>query len=167
MILATLEFLDIYGIITASMGFLGKKKASIDLSRKGSPFVPAIGKGLTAIIVPGLLLASLFAAYHYYRVASELRASRPGIVSPSDQDPVTLAIAEVERHILLPQGERPQVAKVTDLAPLANIPFFGNALLGDQVIVYCKASLSILYSPSREKVIEVSRTPVAGSCPKQ
>ena len=114
-----------------------------------------------------IILGSLLLALHYYRVASDLKQI---VVKPVTlgqvSDPMTEAIIAVEKHLLLPQGEQPQIARVTDLKPLANIPFFGNALIGDEVIVYCKASLSILYSPSRDKVIEVSRQPVAGSCPK-
>lgn len=150
------------------MKLFGRKRTSIDLSKKKSTINLAglgnftIGIGMTIVTVIALLLA-----LHYYRLAGELqKATAQNPVSSGNTDPVTQAISAVERHILLPQGERPQVARVSDLNALANIPFFGNALVGDEVLVYCNASLSILYSPAREKVIEVSRQLVAGSCAK-
>ena len=144
-----------------------RKKTSIDLSKKTSPkrvFPVKFVMNLAGVLV---VLASLLTALHYHKVANDLKQVVNMPVTPGQvNDPTTEAILAVEKHLLLPQGEQPQIARVTDLKPLANIPFFGNALLGDEVLVYCKASLSILYSPSRDKVIEVSRTPVAGSCPK-
>jgi hypothetical protein len=149
------------------MGIFGKKRAAIDLSRKNTVTPWDVFRALAPIVYGALFVILAILAIHYYRLASELRAANPTVAEKTaDADPVTDAIVAVEKHILLPQGERPQVARVSDLAPLANIPFFGNALVGDQVIVYCKASLSILYSSSRDRVIEVSRTPVAGSCTK-
>lgn len=147
--------------------FGGRKRASIDLSKKSGDNFAFLGKFALNIAVVFVVGFSLLLALHYYRVASELK--RAAVVTPPAgqvTDPSTEAILAVGKHMLLPQGEQPQIARVTDLAKLANIPFFGNALVGDEVLVYCKASMSILFSPSRDKVIEVSRTPIAGSCSK-
>ncbi len=146
------------------MSLFGGRKASIDLSKKnGGVKVLDIVKNAATFILGILLMLTLVVAFHYYRENSKLR-SLSTEKNITTGDPVTAAIIAVEKHILLPQGERPQVASVSNLTPLANIPFFGNALVGDEVLVYCKASLSILYSPSRDKVIEVSRQLVGGSC---
>jgi hypothetical protein len=149
------------------MALFARKKASIDLSRKSGDKLAVLGKFGLKLAAVFVVVFSLLLALHYYRVASDLRLAvvKPALPGQST-DPSTEAILSVEKHLLLPQGEQPQIARVTDLKALANIPFFGNALVGDQVLVYCKSSLSILYSPSRDKVIEVSRTPIAGSCSK-
>ena len=147
------------------MSLFGGRKASIDLSKKrgGVKFFDIVKKGAT-LILGILLILTLVVALHYYRENSKLRSLSTEKNITTTDDPVSSAIIAVEKHILLPQGERPQVASVSNLIPLANIPFFGNALVGDEVLVYCKASLSILYSPSRDKVIEVSRQLIGGSC---
>lgn len=148
------------------MKLFGRKRASIDLSRKksGVNFATFSRFSLGVATVVVAVFSSLL-ALHYYRLANDLKkATAQHPASSANADPITQAISAVERHMLLPQGERPQVARVTDLSQLSNIPFFGNALVGDEVLVYCKSSLSILYSPAREKVIEVSRQLVAGSC---
>ncbi len=148
------------------MALFARRKTSIDLSKKSTSFVDIAREGGLKFIGVCVLVISLLLALHYYRVANDLRGIAVTTPTPSDNtDPVTQVILSVEKHMLLPQGEHPQVAKVSDLSALSNIPFFGNALVGDQVLVYCKTSLSILYSPSRDRVIEVSRVPVAGSCP--
>lgn len=148
------------------MALFARKKTSIDLSRKNTSPLAGIAKSATKFSGLIVVFCSLLLAYHYYQVASDLRtASLTPNIKGMSSDPVTDVILSVEKHMLLPQGEHPQVAKVSDLSALANIPFFGNALVGDQVLVYCKTSLSVLYSPSRDKVIEVSRQPIAGSCP--
>ena len=147
--------------------FGSRKKTSIDLSKKNGDSFAFLGKFVLNIALVFVVGFSLLLALHYYRVANDLM--KTVTIPPSGgatTDPSTEAILAVGKHLLLPQGEQPQIARVTDLKALANIPFFGNALIGDEVLVYCKSSLSILYSPSRDKVIEVSRTPVAGSCPK-
>ena len=148
--------------------FGGRKKSSIDLSKKSGDNLAFLGKFGFNLAVVFVVIFSLLLALHYYRVASELKqaVAQPTPISTQITDPSTEAILAVGKHMLLPQGEQPQIARVSDLAKLANIPFFGNALVGDEVLVYCKSSMSILYSPARDRVIEVSRTPVAGSCSK-
>ncbi len=147
------------------MALFTRKKSSIDLSRKSGGNFAVFAKLGVNTVGAILVVISLILALHYYRVASNLRQE---VARPSQNaqgiDQSTEAILAVGKHLLLPQGEQPQIARVTDLAKLANIPFFGNALIGDQVLVYCKSSLSILFSPSRDKVIEVSRQPVTGAC---
>jgi hypothetical protein len=149
------------------MDLFWRKRTSIDLSKKSGTKFSRVGKtGVNFFLILLCFIIFVFALY-YYREVHQLRTviSQYRTMSFGD-DPQTEAIIAVERHILLPQGETPQLARVTELKQLANIPFFGNALVGDEVLVYCKASLSILYSPARDKVIEVSRQPVGGSCPK-
>jgi hypothetical protein len=149
------------------MLFTRRKKSSIDLSKKSGDKLALLGKFGYKFAVVFVVFVSLLLALHYFRVASELKQV---VIEPPKKvevnDPITEVILAVEKHLLLPQGEQPQIAKVTDLSKLSNIPFFGNALVGDEVLVYCKSSLSVLYSPLRDKVIEVSRQPVAGSCSK-
>ena len=144
------------------------RKASIDLSKKsGTKWGNSAKYGLSSLMV-GATLLSLILAVHFYLEVSKLQASigKSTVPQAATADPVAEVIVAVEKHLLLPQREQPKVARITSLASLTNIPFFGNALTGDVVLVYCKTSLSVLYSPSRDKVIEVSRQLVGGSCAK-
>ena len=150
------------------MKLFGGRRASIDLSKKGGIGWASIVQSSfnAALIVISLL--SLMLSVHFYRESAALKQNISQVPDTAAlaEDPVSQTIVSVEKHLMLPQGEQPKVARITSLLPLANIPFFGNALVGDVVLVYCKTSLSVLYSPSRDKVIEVSRQLVGGSCSK-
>lgn len=72
------------------------------------------------------------------------------------QDQVRQIIAEVGKVIILPQDETPTIATVSDLAALKSQPFFTNAALGDQVLIYTTARKVLLWRPAEKKLIEVA-----------
>lgn len=65
-------------------------------------------------------------------------------------------VDEVGKLVVLPQGEEPTVATVTDPTKLNDQPFFANSLAGDKVLIYQDAQRAILYRPSENKVIEIA-----------
>lgn len=141
-----------------------KRKISIDLSgKKGSAIFS--WKRITLLpIFFFLFLSAAFSTYYFYSKYHALAEASERQVPPS-ADPVQSVIGAVDKHLLLPGGEVPVLAKVSNLEPLAAYPFFRNAIVGDEVLVYCKHGLSVLYSPAREKVIEVATEALAGACP--
>jgi len=70
-------------------------------------------------------------------------------------DPNAL-IREVGSLILLPQGEVPTVATVTDPSKLQGQQFFSNARVGDKVLIYTQAKKAYLYRPSLHLLVEVA-----------
>lgn len=73
-------------------------------------------------------------------------------------------IMNVAKHILLPGGEEPIFATVTDPKQLADQPFFQYALAGDKVLVYSSTKKAILYRPSVDRIIEmIPYDPTAGA----
>jgi len=56
---------------------------------------------------------------------------------------------------ILPSGEEPVIATVTDLEKLEGQVFFENAQVGDKLLVYSKAKKAIIYRPSENKIIEI------------
>ncbi len=65
-------------------------------------------------------------------------------------------IDKVGQLIVLPTGEEPTIATVTDLNALQDQPFFANAQVGDKVLIYTQAKRAVLYRPSTNRVIEVA-----------
>jgi hypothetical protein len=61
---------------------------------------------------------------------------------------------EVGQHFDLPANETPSVATITKIDTLKNEPFFVNAEVGDQILVYKDAKLVILYRPKTKVVIK-------------
>ena len=62
----------------------------------------------------------------------------------------------VSKLMVLPTDETPTMATVSDPEKLKNQAFFVNAKVGDKVLIYTKARKAILFSPSQNKIIEVS-----------
>lgn len=65
-------------------------------------------------------------------------------------------VDKVRRHVLLPQGEEPTIAVVSDIGPLRSQPFFAEARLGDYVLVYPKARRAVLYDPQADLVVNMA-----------
>lgn len=72
------------------------------------------------------------------------------------ENQIRKVVADVGKLIVLPQNETPTIATVSDLAPLKSQPFFTNAALGDQVLIYTNARKVILWRPTENKIIEVA-----------
>lgn len=73
----------------------------------------------------------------------------------NSQDEVNKLIEEVGKIIVLPEGQIPTVATVTEVEKVKDQAFFARALNGDKVLVYTEAKKAILYRPSEKKIIEV------------
>ena len=68
----------------------------------------------------------------------------------------TQILVNVNKIMILPTGEEPVIKTVTNLDEVNYQPFFMNAAVGDQVIIYSIAKKAVLYRPSTNKVIEAS-----------
>lgn len=80
-------------------------------------------------------------------------------------------LIEVGKLIVLPSGEEPTIATVSDITKLKGQSFFVHAKNGDKVLIYAKAQKAILYDPVTQKIIEVGpinlkqATPAANPTP--
>lgn len=65
-------------------------------------------------------------------------------------------IKEVGEKIMIPEGETPTIATVTDKTKLEGQPFFRNAENGDKVMIFGSTQQAILYRPFINKIIAVA-----------
>ena len=72
------------------------------------------------------------------------------------QEETLKLIGAISELIVLPEGENPTVATVTDPERLKDQPFFAKAQTGDKVLIYTNSRKAILYSPKENKIIEVA-----------
>lgn len=77
-----------------------------------------------------------------------------GLTSKSSE--VKTLTARVGALALLPEGEEPTMATVSDKSKLQGQPFFANAENGDKVLIYTNAKKAFLYRPSTNKIIEIA-----------
>lgn len=81
-------------------------------------------------------------------------------ITQAEQEAAQKEIAEVleqtGRLFVLPQGETPIMATVVDAEALrAEQPFYSNIIDGDKVLVYIQNQQAIIYSPTRNIIVNV------------
>lgn len=64
-------------------------------------------------------------------------------------------IERVATHMVLPEGETPEVLTITEREKLVGQEFFTKAKNGDILLVYYAAKKAILYDPILDKILEI------------
>lgn len=111
----------------------------------------AKGKMMPAVLLIALVIAGGMAVYFYLQLA-KLQQNPQALA----QGEIQQVIEKVSRLIVLPEGETPTIATVTDLEKLKDQPFFSKAQKGDRVLIYTNAKKAILYRPNADKIVEVA-----------
>ena len=71
-------------------------------------------------------------------------------------DDLSMVVEQIGKLVLLPTGEQPTLATVTDISKLKDQSFFIGAAGGDRILIYEKAKRAILYRPSLNKIVEMA-----------
>ncbi|MFA5947013.1 MAG: hypothetical protein WC813_03230 [Patescibacteria group bacterium] len=123
------------------------------MEKSTSPKVTGgISERLLAPVLLAFLLLSL-AGNGYLVIKVKKLSADPQLVAKQE---VVDLIREVGRLIVLPQGEEPTIATVTDPEQLKSQAFFASAERGYKVLLYATAKKAILYDPINKKIIEVA-----------
>lgn len=112
---------------------------------------PKSGKK-TMLIVVALLVVALAGTVYLFLQYQQLTKD-PNIIN---QQKIQAVVEKAGKLIDLPQGEVPSLATITDIEQLKNQPFFANAEVGDQVLLYTNAQKAYLYSPTKNVIVEVA-----------
>lgn len=115
-------------------------------------------KRVKTLFVLFVVLAVLGSGGYLYKRNSDLSAenrllSNPTEVAKQQQEEL---VALVGALVVLPSGETPTVATVSDAAKLKDQAFFVEAQNGDKVLIYTKAKKAYLYRPSTDKLINIA-----------
>lgn len=106
------------------------------------------------IIVLLIVLALLglgVGGYFYYQYQQNL----PKNQAQRNLEEAKKLSQQVGKFILLPSDELPTIATVTDISKLRSQDFFKFAKNGDKVLIFAKAKIAIIYSPSINKIINI------------
>lgn len=106
--------------------------------------------GVSVILLLAIGTAGYFAKSYY-----DLRAN-PDKVAEDETTRLTQAVSKLYQ---LPNDETPIVGKVKDKEKLKDQPFFKNAQNNDDILIYQKAKVAIIYRANENKLINVG--PVA------
>ena len=110
---------------------------------------------LAVLFVVGAVIFGAKSYYDLRKTQQELAAVKNDPNSKNKEEAEKI-VQQVAKLVILPEGEDPTVATVTDPAKLNDQPFFANSVAGDKVLIYQEARRAILYRPSENKVIEIA-----------
>ena len=109
------------------------------------------------ILVMGILVGFFVGYFIPISHTDDVTKSASTAVQQAEQQKlITQYIASAGKLMLLPKGEEPVIATITDAKALAKDQiFYANAQNGDVVLVYQKAMQAIIYSPTRNVIVNV------------
>lgn len=117
-----------------------------------------------AIVLAIIILAVVPSLYFYNKnQTTEKLLKTP---SAAAKEETARTIQKVGKHIILPAGEEPTLATVSDTDKLKGQTFFDRAQNGDKLLVYSKARKVILYRPSVDKIVDTTLLNVTNSSTK-
>lgn len=105
------------------------------------------------VVVLGASTASLY---------KKTQTSDPAAAAAAETASV---VAKVGKLMLLPEGETPTVATVSDPAALQNQPFFNGSKQGDKVLIYTNSKKAILYDPVLNKIVNIAPVNIGEGAP--
>lgn len=124
--------------------------------------IDQIRNPFVAIPLVLFVVAVVFAVYSYTQLA-ELRGDPQRVAEKEVEELVN----RVGKLIVLPEGEQPTVATVSDVESLREQPFFAQAKNGDKVLIYTNARKVILYDPVKNKIVEVAPLNIGETVPEE
>ncbi|MFA6254376.1 MAG: hypothetical protein WC640_03995 [Candidatus Paceibacterota bacterium] len=123
------------------------------------------------ILVIVIVILIIIVGGIYYWTQSKTTAGTQPVVAGAAQNPAAAAASEaqvkallvkLQKHIILPTDEVPQIGQIDDPVQAAKAqPFVAGAQKGDLLIVYVKARKAIVYSPSRDIIVNVGPVSVS------
>lgn len=97
------------------------------------------------LLLTSVLVGLVYGAYYLYKGDASGRGSEARAI-----------LEEVGKLVILPEGEEPSIATVTDLGPLRGQEFFKNAQIGDKLIIFSVSKKAILYRPTTNNIVEIA-----------
>ena len=130
----------------------------------------------TVMVIVWFIVGVAVGACAFFAWNMYMKPNPAKVATQVQQAQVKDLIAKVGKLIILPTGEEPVVATINDAASLIKDQvFYKGAQNGDIVLVYQKASKAIVYSPTRNVIVNVgpiflqdqqAQTPAATSTKK-
>lgn len=108
-------------------------------------------KNISITLLVLLVLVSS-ASFYFYKKTVTLKTDP----NAKAQEEAVSIVAQVGKLIILPEGETPTVATVSDPEKLKDQSFFAKAKVGDKVLLYQNAKRAYLYDPVANRVLEVA-----------
>ena len=111
---------------------------------------------LLIVVIVALLAAGVVGYYFWSHDTFDRSSTTVANGKDLTEDDIDDVIEAVSKHIILPQDEEPVAAKIIDVDELLTTqPFYRGAINGDILLIYQTSAKAILYSPSRDMLVNV------------
>lgn len=118
---------------------------------------------LRLLVVLALLIFGIWSFRNYQRVQEQLDALSPQAQSERAQKERQELLASVASLMVLPD-EDPLILDIENAEAIGQTqPFFVDSQDGDKVLIYIQAGKSIIYSPTRNIIVNVGTLSVQGN----
>ena len=108
---------------------------------------------IKSIIKAVVILAVVIGAGYFAMNNASVKSLFNKNSNPS-QEEINKLVAKAGKLIILPSGENPVVATINDAETLKKEqPFYNDAINGDIILVYATSTRAIIYSPSRDIIV--------------
>lgn len=102
-----------------------------------------------------------FSTFYFYKKSVNISNTDIKTNSKKDKDgtsgeELNKVISRVRDTMVIPDGDVPSVAVVTDPTLLSSQAFFSNSKIGDIVLVYSSLKKVVLFDPNLNKIIDVA-----------
>ena len=103
-----------------------------------------------------IILAVAVGAAYYMKSQDTFLGGSAASDEGLTQEDIDELVASVGKHMMLPEGEAPVAAKIVDVDELLKTQsFYRGAINGDVLLIYQAAAKAIIYSPSRDLLVNV------------
>ena len=115
---------------------------------------------ISTIIIIILLAVVAGGGYYFYTKYNETKQEVEKLSTAQGQQELTKTqtqqlLGEMRSRIVLPEGEDPVVATITDINLLKENEFYKDAKNDDRVVVYATAKKAYIYRPSTKTIVNV------------
>ncbi len=107
------------------------------------------------LVISVCVFLVLGASIYWYVVRNDSASEAPAVREETPEKELSI-VERVGKLIVLPEGEEPTIATVSDPSKLAEQTFFANAKVGDVVLIYAQARKAYLYDPNIDRLLEVA-----------
>lgn len=115
---------------------------------------------LSTVIICVLLAVVAGGGYYFYDKYNETKQEVEKLSTIQGQQELSKSqtqklLEEMRSRIVLPDGEDPVIATITDINQLKNNEFYKNAKNDDRVVVFANAKKAYIYRPSTKTIVNV------------
>lgn len=116
--------------------------------------VKTVKKQVLIISIVTFLFLALIPSFYFYNQYQKAKKQLKTPTAAADSEKQK-TIARLGQLMVLPAGEEPTIATVSDREKLKDQPFFAKAKNGDVLIIYTQARKMILFDPVADKIVDV------------